>query len=106
MHGAHDVLLAHPFGGEPVASIRLCAEAVATSGIDARLWGDAAHHLLDPATGEPAWTGVVTATALAPSAAEAEAIAKAALLAGPLAGRHHLLFGGVLVLEDGSVVRA
>ena len=108
VHGAHDVLLAHPFGGEPVASIRLCDGAVATSGVDARLWGDAAHHLLDPASGEPAWTGVVTATALAPSAAEAEALAKAALLAGPLAGRALLRRhgGGVLVLDDGAVVVA
>ena len=106
VHGAHDVRLAHPFGGEPVASFRLCDGAVATSGVDARLWGAAAHHLLDPATGKPAWTGVVTATALAPSAAEAEALAKAALLAGPLAGRHHLPHGGALVLEDGRVVLA
>ena len=56
----------HPFGGEPVAAIALGDGAVATSGVDARLWGAAAHHLLDPATGEPAWTGVVSATALAP----------------------------------------
>ncbi len=106
VRGAHDVLLAHPFGGEPVASIRLCDGAVATSGVDARLWGAAAHHLLDPATGEPAWTGVVTATALAPTAAEAEALAKGALLAGPLGGRRSLLHGGVLVLEDGEAVIA
>ena len=62
------------------------------------------HHLLDPATGAPAWTGVVSATALAPTAAEAEALAKAALLAGPRAGRALLARhgGGVLVLDDGA----
>jgi len=102
-HGEHQVLVAHPFGGEPVASIPLCDAAIATSGIDARLWGRAAHHLLDPATGEPAWTGVVTATALAPTAAEAEALAKAALLSGPQDGAALLrLHGGVLVLDDGT----
>jgi FAD:protein FMN transferase len=103
-HGEHAVLVAHPFGGEPAASVPLCDGAIATSGVDARLWGPAAHHLLDPATGEPAWTGVVTATALAPTAAEAEALAKAALLCGPHGGaallRRH---GGVLVLDDGAV---
>ena len=102
------MLAAHPFGGEPAAAIALRDGAVATSGVDARLWGAAAHHLLDPATGEPAWTGVVSATALAPTAAEAEALAKAALLAGPLAGRALLARhgGGVLVLEDGAPVVA
>ncbi|HKG62674.1 MAG TPA: FAD:protein FMN transferase [Solirubrobacteraceae bacterium] len=103
VHGAHEVLVAHPFGGEPAAAIPLFDAAVATSGVDARLWGAADHHLLDPATGTPAWTGVVSATALAPTAAEAEALAKGALLAGPAAGRallaHH---GGVLVLDDGT----
>ena len=42
-----------------------------------------AHHLLDPATGRPAFTGVVQATALAPTALEAEIRAKAAVLGGP-----------------------
>ena len=65
--------------------------AVATSGIGRRSWLDAdgrpAHHLLDPATGRPAFTGVVQATALAPTAVEAEWRAKAAVLAGPDAPR-------------------
>ena len=58
--------------------------AVATSGIDRRVWrrpdGSYAHHLLDPGTGEPAWTGLISATAIAATALEAEALAKAALL--------------------------
>ena len=49
----------------------------------------------------------MSATALAPTAAEAEALAKAALLSGPRAGlallRRH---GGVLALDDGSAVTA
>jgi len=104
VRGAHEVRVAHPFGGEPAAVIALSDGAVATSGIDARLWGRAGHHLLDPATGAPAWTGVVSATALAPTAAEAEALAKAALLSGPEAGGELLARhgGGVLVLDDGS----
>ena len=60
--------------------------------------------LIDPRTGEPADTGVVQATALAPSGVEAEVRAKAALLAGPRLGVVHLVHGGVLVLADGGVV--
>ena len=45
-----------------------------------------AHHLIDPATGRPAWTGVIQATALAPTALEAETLAKMALLRGPARG--------------------
>jgi len=106
VRGAHEVRVAHPFGGEPAAVIALSDGAVATSGVDARLWDHAHHHLLDPATGAPAWTGVVSATALAPTAAEAEALAKAALLSGPGAGLELLARhgGGVLVLDDGDVV--
>jgi thiamine biosynthesis lipoprotein len=79
---------------------------VATSGISRRSWlddrGRPAHHLLDPATGAPAFTGVVQATALAPTALEAEARAKAALLAGAEHAEGWLPHGGVVVLDDGS----
>ena len=89
--------------------IELRDDAVATSGIDKRLWWDAAgrpaHHLLDPATGRPAWTGVLCATAKAPTAALAEALAKAAVLAGPASGRRVLSrFGGLLITYDGEVL--
>jgi thiamine biosynthesis lipoprotein len=79
---------------------------VATSGIGRRSWLDArgrpAHHLLDPATGRPAFTGLVQVTALAPTALEAEIRAKAALLSGPDAARAWLPDGGVLVADDGG----
>jgi thiamine biosynthesis lipoprotein len=103
------VLVEHPAGGEPVHALQIVDGAVATSGITRRSWRDGsgavAHHILDPFTGRPAWTGVIQATALAPTALEAEILAKAALLAGPVRG-HELLGehgGGVLVLDDGSV---
>ena len=53
-----------------------------------------AHHLIDRATGDPAWTGLIAATALAPTALEAEALAKAALLSGPEGARRVLAAGG------------
>jgi thiamine biosynthesis lipoprotein len=104
-----EVRVRHPLTGAPAHTLRVSTGGVATSGIDARLWkhpnGDVAHHLIDPATGTPAWTGLVAATALAPTALEAEALAKAALLSGPATGRRLLeaCHGGVLVRDDGAV---
>ena len=84
--------------------------AIATSGLDRRVWqrpdGSYAHHLLDPSTGEPAWTGLIAATALAPTALEAEALAKAALLSGPEGARRVLAAsGGIVVHDSGDVER-
>jgi thiamine biosynthesis lipoprotein len=104
-----EVRVRHPLTGAIAHTLRVRTGGVATSGIDARLWERAAggfgHHLIDPATGTPAWTGLVAATALAPTALEAEALAKAALLSGPAAGRRLLQarHGGVLVHDDGAV---
>jgi FAD:protein FMN transferase len=98
----------HPLTGEVMHELTLTSGAVATSGIDVRLWrgprGEPAHHLLDPSTGAPAWTGLIGATALAATALEAEALAKAALLAGPrAAGRWLSAYGGLAVRDDGEV---
>jgi FAD:protein FMN transferase len=97
----------HPLSGDVVMSIELGAGGIATSGIDRNVWrradGTYAHHLLDPTTGEPAWTGLVGATALGPSALEAETLAKAALLSGAQVGRALLAeYGGVLFADDGG----
>jgi thiamine biosynthesis lipoprotein len=98
--------IADPFGGKPVHVFELDTAAAATSGIGRRSWlgpdGRPAHHLLDPATGRPAFTGVVQATALAPTAVEAEWRAKAAVLSGPRRAATWLAHGGVVVLEDGT----
>jgi thiamine biosynthesis lipoprotein len=78
--------------------------------VRSRIWagpdGTPRHHLLDPSTGEPAFTGLVAVTALAPTALEAETLAKAALLSGPAGARRILSRrGGILVAEDGSARR-
>ncbi len=103
----HEIDVAHPWEDEPIGTLRIAAGAIATSGIGSRLWvtpgGGHAHHLLDPSSGEPAWTGLVAATALAPTALEAETLAKAALLSGPLGARRWLAeHGGVVVHDDGA----
>ena len=96
-------------GREPAHAFEMASGAVATSGIASRIWhGRAgfAHHLLDPSTGEPAWTGVIQATALGDTALEAETLAKAALLSGPERGAALLAHrGGLLVLDDGEVIK-
>ena len=96
----------HPLSHRRPYALLLRRGAVATSGLDARLWrtggGGFAHHLLDPATGRPAWTGLIGATALAPNALMAETLAKAALLSGPEVGRLVLEgHGGRLVHDSG-----
>jgi len=107
-HEPFDVLVRHPLTGEHTHTFHLDGGAVATSGLDVRVWrrpdGRYAHHLLDPSTGEPAWTGLVGATALGATALEAETLAKAALLSGPAGAREVLAdVGGLIVHEDGEV---
>jgi FAD:protein FMN transferase len=102
-----EVTVENPFDGTAALHAFAVAEgAFATSGIGRRAWFDAcgrpAHHLLDPASGRPAFTGVVQVTALAPTAAEAEMRSKAALLSGPDGAARWLPHGGVVVLDDGA----
>ena len=102
--GAWDVAVSGARSGQEVHRLRATG-GVATSGIHERLWrredGTFAHHLLDPSTGEPAWTGLLAATAAGASALEAEVLAKTALLTGPAGARRVLRrHGGVLQHED------
>jgi thiamine biosynthesis lipoprotein len=101
------VRIDHPLEDGFAHEFMLGRGAVATSGIKTRLWRTArgySHHLLDPSTGRPAWTGVIQATSLGSTALEAETLAKMAFLAGPDAGRDVLAeHGGLIVLDDGSV---
>jgi thiamine biosynthesis lipoprotein len=98
--------VAGPFDDAPLHTFELRDGAIATSGIGKRSWlnreGLPAHHLLDPRTGEPAFTGVVQATALAPTAAQAEVLAKAGVLTGPRRAAEWLSHGGVVVYDSGA----
>ena len=101
-----EVEVAGPFDEQILHRFTLRDGAVATSGIGKRSWlradGAPAHHLLDPGSGEPAFTGIVQVTALAPTGVLAEALSKAALLAGPDGADGWLTRGGVIVYDDGS----
>jgi thiamine biosynthesis lipoprotein len=100
------VHVASPFDERVLHTFEVSVGAAATSGIGNRAWLDAdgrpAHHLLDPATGRPAFTGIVQATALAPTAVEAEMLAKTALLRGPGDSSATLRHGGLVVYDDQS----
>ena len=104
----YEVFVEHPLTGDRAYVLRLGFGGVATSGLNVRIWrgpeGRYAHHLLDPSTGQPAWTGLVGATALADTAVEAETLSKAALLSGPEAGRELLAPGGGLLVHDNGRV--
>jgi thiamine biosynthesis lipoprotein len=103
---AREVHVESPFDSSVLHTFELDAGAVATSGIGRRAWlgadGEPAHHLLNPSTGRPAFTGVVQVTALAPTAAEAEMRSKAALLSGPDGAGAWLPHGGLVVLDGGE----
>ena len=95
--------------GEPLATVTLDQGAVATSTVLRRRWevdGQPRHHLIDPATGAPARTGVVAVSVLAATAWQAEALAKGALLAGPGDGAalvRSLGADALLVADDGGL---
>lgn len=102
---ARPVQVASPFDDSILHVFAVRDGAAATSGIARRSWLDAAghpaHHLLDPASGRPAFTGLVQVTALAPTAVEAEVLSKTALLRGPAGVAATLRHGGVAVHDGG-----
>lgn len=85
---------AHPHWGIAVEEVpghvvALHKGALATSTTSRRRWGgpdETLHHLIDPATGRPAASGVRAVTVAARTCAQAEVAAKAALVAGPREG--------------------
>ena len=84
---------------------------VATSGTSVHRWAGAngpTHHLIDPRTRNPSETDVVQASVVAESALAAEALAKAAVIAGSDDGLQLLERSGawaaVLLLEGGEVI--
>jgi len=89
--------------------LALAEGAIATSTRLRRAWdreGVAAHHLIDPRTGRPAWSGLASVTVVAREAWRGEVLAKAAFIGG--AGEGAALIEssgatGLLVHDDGRV---
>jgi len=84
---------------------------IATSGRDYRRWkrnGVWQHHIIDPRTGLPAQTDVLSATVIASSAYQAEVAAKVVLISGSETGLKWIEarpdFAALIVLEDSRVL--
>ena len=102
----------------PLATLRFAGNSgwrrtagVATSGTSVHRWphagGGTSHHLIDPRTGKSAMTDVIQATVVAPTAREAEVLAKAAVVLGSTGAQHYLARSAaqaaLLLLDSGEV---
>lgn len=108
--GPWTVSVADPLAPEQdIAYLPLSNRAVATSSRARRRWlhnGQSAHHLIDPRTGAPAETNILSATVIAPRLPDAEIHAKTALILGEQVGLAYLNrlsdISALLVMADGS----
>ncbi len=96
---------------QPFETLKIEQGGVATSGKDYRRWlraGQWQHHLIDPRTGLPAQTDVLSATVIAPTTFEAEIAAKVIAISGSEYGLTWLEeqpdYAAVIVREDGRAV--
>jgi len=105
------ILVASPFDDTDLDTIASAGGVVATSGRDYRRWLKGTrwqHHIIDPRTGRPAETDVVSVTVIARTALRAELATKMVLILGAeegiqwLESQHDL--AGLVVCEDGTVI--
>ena len=103
--------IAHPQSpSSAIAAIRVLDRSVVTSGTYQRCFekdGRLYHHILDPATGLPAETGLVSASIVAESSMTADALATACIVLGEdkaLALLETLGYDGLLIREDMTIV--
>ncbi len=110
---AFSIGLAAPGEEEKLLGIFLLSQGgVATSGRDYRHWRTAAghrHHIIDPRTGQPAETDLLTATVIAPSAMQADVAATVAMILGSRAGLDWIAaqpqLSALVVCQDGAIMR-
>ena len=103
--------LRNPFGGALLGTVEVADAAVVTSAIDQRFFTDEAGnrywHILDPATGKPAASGLASATVVASSGGRADALSTALFVMGAdhaaAFWRERQDFEMVLVGMDGHV---
>ena len=101
----------NPFGGALLGTVEVADAAVVTSAIDQRFFTDEAGnrywHILDPATGAPAASGLASATVIAKSGGRADALSTALFVMGAERAaafwRERQDFEMVLVGMDGHV---
>ncbi len=106
------VAIADPVNGGTLEAFALRDTHVVTSGTDYRRWqtsdGQDRHHIIDPRTGRPAESDVVSVSIIHPDAPTAEAYAKAVLMLGSQAGLAWLNqqwgAAGIVICGDGAVL--
>jgi FAD:protein FMN transferase len=106
------VEIEEPGRSDVLETLWLSDTTITTSGIDYRRWttqdGSTRHHIIDPRTGLPADTDLVSVTIVHPHAPTAEAYAKAVLLMGSQTGLNWLnqqwYAAGLVVRTDGAVL--
>jgi thiamine biosynthesis lipoprotein len=106
------VEIVDPFTSKAFTTVYLRDQAISTSGIDYRRWqsadGTQHHHIIDPRTGEPAVTDVLSATVIHPSTTTAEAYTKALILRGAEDGLNWLNrqwhTAGLVFSKDGATL--
>ena len=103
--------ISHPQSpNNAIAALRVKDRSVVTSGTYQRCFekdGRLYHHILDPATGLPAETGLVSASIVAESSMTADALATACIVLGEegaLALLGQLGYDGLLIREDMTIV--
>lgn len=101
----------NPLGqGEPVATLLLSDQAVATSGTDRRRWsvsGGERHHLIDPRTGRSAETDLLSATVVGETVERAEVFSKTLVILGREEAEKFAASRGIpaiLVTREGETV--
>ena len=104
-----------PFGsgGEIVGIISTGQASIVTSGIYERQFvrdGRSYHHILDPTTGMPAESGIVSATVVTESSAVGDAFSTIPILLGhektmALVEQVPELMGLIIILEDGELIK-
>ncbi len=97
--------------GDSLATLKVAAGGVATSGRDHRRWqknGRWQHHIIDPRRGLPAETDLLSATIIAPSAVTAETAAKVVMILGSQSGldwlEQHPHISGLMIHENGQTI--
>ncbi len=120
-----DIAISRPFGNgntwpvgvtDPfnpttnLALLQVPCGGVATSGKDFHNWlvnGSQQHHIIDPRSGAPAQTDLLTATVLAETVMEAERAAKTIFMLGSRTGlewlQAHPQLSGILISENGNI---
>jgi FAD:protein FMN transferase len=108
------IAVADPFNPDADLEMLMVGHGgIATSGRDYRRWqrnGKWQHHIIDPRTGAPAESDVLSATVIAPTTTSAEVAAKTALILGSAKGLQWIEarseLAGLLVLENGRIVKS